>query len=123
MNKNSNLAIIFSAIILGFSIITCSYIVTQSNIKNEVESSHEYVDDILSLDDAAVYLKMEKEEVLKIILMEQYELSQTGSFSGEMFPYFMVDDNYYISKDGLKRWLENVTQERRVYNTDTNTIF
>ncbi|WP_105614001.1 MerR family transcriptional regulator [Vallitalea okinawensis] len=129
MSKKHNITILISAIILSLSMITCSYMLTKSNAVNilkssdEIETNHNNVDDVLNLDEVAEYLKMDKEVVLKIILIEQSKLSETGSFSGEMFPYFKVDDNYFIYKENLRRWLEDVTLERRVYETDTNTVF
>lgn len=50
-----------------------------------------------------------------IIQSEQKSLSMSGSFTGEMFPYFKINNEIYISKNELTNWIKDVTTQRREY--------
>jgi len=73
---------------------------------------------LLNVEQTAEYLNLTKEQVLYIIQSEQKSLSASGSFSGEMFPYFKISDEIYVGRDQLDIWIKDVTIQRREYLGD-----
>ena len=102
------ISIVISSCIIGEAIKSNS--ATTSTIGN-IENLK-----VLNKTQVAEYLNMTEEEVESIIEIENYELTNVGSFTGKMFPYFIVDDNLYSYKDEIDVWLQEVTTERRSYN-------
>lgn len=72
--------------------------------------------EILSLQEAADYLKLSEKSIKQIILQEEKALGESGSFSGMMFPYLLVKNDYVFSKKSLDAWMKEVTEHRTVYS-------
>lgn len=126
---NKEVYILLSAIILGASLISSSYIISNNsnnNSNNEPEDKKIEIinnsNDVMSLEETAEYLKMSNDNVLSIIKIEQKKLNKNHYFSGRMFPYFKIDNNYYIYKEELKDWLEESCIDRREYDTKSKTL-
>lgn len=116
--KATHFTSIICSIIIGFSIVVgCMQIPTNNANEIKHEDSEEIIIDypLLNIEQAAKYLNLTKEQVNYIIQSEQKTLSTTGSFSGERFPYFKVNNEIYISKDQLIVWIKDVTMQKREY--------
>lgn len=70
---------------------------------------------LLNIKQAAEYLNLTEEQVTYIIQSEQNTLTKMGSFSGEMFPYFKINNQIFISTTDLTNWIKDVTTQRREY--------
>lgn len=120
--------ILLSSIILGASLILSSYIISNNNNNSNIDSEYKKVEitntsnDVMNLEETAAYLKMSKDNVLNIIKIEQEKLHKYHHFSGKMFPYFKVNNDYYVYKEELKDWLEEATFDQREYDTKSNTL-
>lgn len=111
---------IICSLIIGISIIIgCLLIPTENTneIANRTTEEISNVNDapLLNIEQAAKYLNITKEQVNYIIDSEQKSLRVSGSFSGEMFPYFKINNEIYISKNELINWIKDVTRQRREY--------
>ncbi|GAA0181334.1 hypothetical protein SH2C18_38810 [Clostridium sediminicola] len=120
MLKN-NYNFLFGCIIISIGIIIHGYIIkpNNSNLFNS-ESLNKNITlnkTVFGLTDAAEYLNMGESDVKAIIIAESSRLNETHSFTGEMLPYFQVDEKYYFYKEGLDAWLADVTMDKRKYNT------
>ena len=71
---------------------------------------------VMTLEQAADYIKVTPEQLRKMIQIEQNELNQRDSFSGEMIPYFKVNDDLFFYRDQLNIWLQYVSIEKVEYN-------
>lgn len=123
ISNKLNISTLLSVIILSITLIVCTLILTinksDNNQSKEIQKQHSFENDVMTLKEASEYLKIEEDEVLKIINIEKAHLSKTGSFNGMMFPYYKVDDKYYIYTNRLNEWLNDVSLERRVYDFNT----
>lgn len=113
------------ALIIGISIILSS-LVMGLLIRDAILSNQKILDEkinqetnneILSLSEAAQYLKLSEKEVKGIMIIERKQLKSYGSFLGKMFPYYKVNDKYYFYKDELDEWLKEVSSNRTQYDT------
>lgn len=108
-----------TAVILGVSIILASLILgflLRDALKDNEALYVNTNDEVLTVTEAADYLKLTKDEVMGIIITEKKELSTKGIFLGNMFPYYKVNDKYYFSKSQLNEWLMDVTKNRGEYD-------
>ena len=71
---------------------------------------------VMNIEQAAQYIGVTAEQLIKMIQIEKNELNQTGSFSGEMIPYFKVNDDLLFYRDQLDVWLQYVSVEKVEYN-------
>ena len=103
--------VMISSIWLGYSIQKSTNIQTQNS---PLDSN------VLTISQVANYLRMTEEEVQGIINTEKSVLERTGSFTGNMFSYFIVNEKQYFYKGEIDEWLKSVSMEHREY--DTNRI-
>ena len=108
------LGIILSSIWLGYSIQKPTNIQTQNSTMDS---------NVFTISEVANYLRMTEEEVKGIIDTEEIELNTTGSFSGSMFPYFIVNEKQYFYKEKIDEWLKEVLNEHREYDTTKKQLF
>lgn len=124
---NKGIYILLTSIILGASLIFSSYIISNNNNSN-IDSEYNEMknintsNDVMTLEEMAMYLKMTKDDVLSIIKIEQERLHKYHSFSGKMFPYFKINNDYYVYKEELQDWLEEASFDQREYDTKSNTL-
>ena len=118
--KLNQLTSIICSLIIGISIIIGCMLIPTKNINDSVKEASQEISTVsdsplLNIDQAAKYLNITKENLNYIIQSEQNSLSVSGSFSGEMFPYFKINNEIYISKSELTNWIKDVTTQRREY--------
>ena len=70
----------------------------------------------MNVDQAANYVGVTAEQLLKMIKIEMDELNRTHSFSGEMIPYFKVNDELLFYRNQLDVWLHYISIEKVEYN-------
>ena len=102
-----------SSIWLGYSIQKSSNIQKQDSVINS---------NVFTISQVAEYLRMTEEEVQGIIDTEEIWLDTTGSFSGIMFPYFIVNEKQYFYKEKIDEWLKEVSNEHREYDTNKKQL-
>lgn len=108
------LCIMLSSIWLGYSIQKSTNIQKQDSVINS---------NVFTISQVAEYIRMTEEEVQGIIDTEEIELDTTGSFSGIMFPYFIVNEKQYFYKEKIDEWLKEVSNEHREYDTNKKQLF
>lgn len=113
MKSNKGLIIIACAMLFGSCIIATniSTAISMTSIDSK-ESSQ-----VLGLNEAADYLHLSEEQLIRVINIEKTDLEEDGTFSGMMLPYFTVDGQYYFSKAELDNWLKEVVNEHKEYDT------
>ena len=115
----SNKGLIISIIILACTIMIGSSIiatkVSTAINTNSIDSKEN--SQVLGINDAADYLHLSEEQVIRMINIEKTDLEEDGIFSGMMLPYFTVDGQYYFCKAELDNWLKEVANEHTEYNT------
>ena len=114
-NKGLTISILILActIMIGSSIIATK--VSTAINTNSIDSKEN--SQVLGINDAADYLHLSEEQVIRMINIEKTDLEEDGIFSGRMIPYFTVDGQYYFSKAELDNWLKEVANEHTEYNT------
>ena len=114
-NKGLTISIIILActIVIGSSIIATkvSTAINMTSIDSKENSP------VLGINEAADYLHLSEEQVIRMINIEKTDLEEDGIFSGMMLPYFTVDGQYYFCKAELDNWLKEVANEHTEYNT------
>lgn len=71
---------------------------------------------VMNIEQAADYVGVTAEQLKKMIQIEKNQLSQRGSFSGEMIPYFKVNDDLLFYRSQLDVWLQYVSIQKVEYN-------
>lgn len=114
-NKGLTISIIILActIMIGSSIIATK--VSTAINTNSIDSKEN--SQVLGINEAADYLHLSEEQVIRMINIEKTDLEEDGIFSGMMLPYFTVDGQYYFCKAELDNWLKEVANEHTEYNT------
>jgi membrane glycosyltransferase len=108
------LSIVFASVWIGFLL--------QKLETSQNSNSTPINRNILNVSKVAEYLNMTEEDVQGIIYTEKMKLEKTGSFSGVMFPYFIINDKYYFYRDEIDEWLKDVSKNHRQYNTTKGLI-
>ncbi len=118
-NPGASLAIIF----LGIAIMVSGYYIG-NGLKAETPNIESGAKDlkVLNIQEVATYLNMPESEIRKIIQIEKNTLEKRGSFSGKMFPYFVIDDTKYFYKEEIEEWLKETSSNRREYNTSAGYV-
>lgn len=114
----SSLNIVIAALIIGTSIVIGSFVMSSNEMTKEVFSdgvNNNQGSVLMTIEETAQYLNIREEEILTIINSEKKKLESTGSFSGEMFPYFTLNKKIYISRDAILNWLKDVSNQKREY--------
>ncbi|EOR20226.1 hypothetical protein A500_18017 [Clostridium sartagoforme AAU1] len=120
-NKLLSISIIILALGMLLSSIYFGYSIQKgSNIQVEnaaVNSS------VMNISEVANYLGMTEEEVQGIINTEKNMLESRGSYTGIMFPYFIVNDKLYFYKEQIDEWLKDISIQRKEYDTKKLFVF
>lgn len=120
-NKLLSISIIILALGMLLSSIYFGYSIQKgSNIQVEnaaVNSS------VMNISEVANYLGMTEEEVQGIINTEKNMLESRGSYTGIMFPYFIVNDKLYFYKEQIDEWLKDISIQRKEYDTKKLIVF
>lgn len=120
-NKLLPISIIIFALGMFLSSIYFGYSIQKgSNIQVEnaaVNSS------VMNISEVANYLGMTEEEVQGIINTEKNMLESRGSYTGIMFPYFIVNDKLYFYKEQVDEWLKDISIQRKEYDTKKLIVF
>ncbi|MGL5617360.1 MAG: hypothetical protein ACRDD2_14245 [Sarcina sp.] len=113
-----------SIIILSLSIILGSFIITNSIKKstNSPITNNTIEKTVFNLSEVANYMNISEKDVEGIIYSERKILNQTSTFSGTMFPYFIINEKKYFYKDEIDNWLKEATIEHRNYDTTNNQL-
>ncbi|PJN56389.1 hypothetical protein PAEVO_31120 [Paenibacillus sp. GM2FR] len=118
--KTLNYGSIISSLIIGISIVAASFILqgTEGSKSVPAVADEAYLvqseSPLMTLEQTAEFLNLTEYQVKNIISAENAVRGQ-GAAAGSRFPYIVVQNEIYISKMGLISWLEEATQERRVY--------
>ncbi|OME88040.1 hypothetical protein BK120_01610 [Paenibacillus sp. FSL A5-0031] len=112
---------IAASFILGVSFIVGCMFLEKNEVPNKEESdiTISVEKPLLTIEEAANYLRLSENEIKQIIHTEQIQLTTAGSFSGVMFPYIKVGEKFYISKNELMVWINETSRERREYTAGT----
>ena len=123
--KNNKLWFGVAIIFLGVSIMISGYFIGSAIISAGMEKSSSEITTgpVLNLSQVALYLSMSEKEVSGIIITEKDMLDTMGSFTGMMFPYFIIDKQQYFYKDQIDEWLKEVSGSRKEYNTVEGWVF
>ncbi|MGD8188617.1 helix-turn-helix domain-containing protein [Brevibacillus ginsengisoli] len=70
---------------------------------------------LLTLDEAAQYLGLSKEQTLSIVRQEQQQLGQAGSYTGVMLSPVRINSDLYFTKSNLDNWANEVTSQGKSY--------
>lgn len=92
--------------------------VEENNIKVQT-----YESPVMNLQQAATYIGVTPEQLQGMIDLELKELNRAGSYTGEMIPYFKVDNSMFFYKNQVDIWLEYATIEKIEYNITEGYIF
>lgn len=105
---------LLSSIYLGYSIQWIPNIQAENTI---VDNS------VMIISEVANYLGMTVEEVQEIINIEKNTLNSSGSYTGIMFPYFIVNDKLYFHKESVDEWIKDVSIQHKEYDTKKHLVF
>jgi len=114
-----------SILIFTFGIVISSFWIgysIQKSAKLQVENI-KIESDVLNLSEVSEYLKMTEEEVKGIILIEEINLNTYGTYTGEMFPYFTVDNKQYFHKEEINEWIKYVSMNHMKYDTTKRIMY
>ena len=119
MQMKNNKGLTISIIILACTIVIGSSIMATkvSTAINMTSIDSKEKSPVLGRNEAADYLHLSEEQVIRMINIEKTDLEEDGIFSGMMLPYFTVDGQYYFCKAELDNWLKEVANEHTEYNT------
>ena len=93
------------------------------DINSKKNQANEDTNTLFDLEELSNYLGMSEEEIKNIMMIEEIMLNQSGHYSGMMFPYFKVDEKYYFYKETIDEWLEEVTTDKKQYDSKSKYAF
>ena len=108
------LCILLSSTWLGYSI--------QKSTNIQIQKTSIY-SNVMNISQVTNYLRMTEKEVQGIMETEKKQLESTGSYTGMMFPYFMVNGNIYFYKEQIDEWLKEVSLQHTEYDTIKGFVF
>ncbi len=106
----------FTLVLLAAS-IAFSGVWIGNALKNKSQVSNKSLG-VLSLSEASDYLKIREQIIKQIIRQEDKVLSESGTFSGMMFPYTEINGQYIFSKKSLDKWVEEASESRLIYSEE-----
>lgn len=115
--KNKYLPLSALILSLGF-IIGCYLIATSPLSTSEVDKSNhvEQSKVLINMKEASQLLGLSKDEIESIIRAERTFFETAGSFSGTMFPYILINGEYYFEQTKLLLWAQESMAIHRIYN-------
>lgn len=116
--KQSNIILLLCSIMLGLSFITGCYLLQEQYNFTKPTVTHEKANEnkpLMNIKETAEYLSLTELQVKSIITSEERILKQTGSFTGRMFPYIKINNEIFVSRDGLNEWIKESTTQRKEY--------
>lgn len=117
--------ILSGMILITTQVINIYFIAKMYSKLNDDSSKIEKVQDetvidsespVMNVEQTADYIGVTAEQLRKMIQIERNELDSRGSFSGEMIPYFMVNDDLLFYRNQVDSWLQYVSVEKVEYN-------
>lgn len=92
--SRKDIIISIGVLLTCISVIIGGYLIGKA-IKeaNTMEADNNITSKVMDLPMVADYLNMTQGEVRAIIRLEEEQISEYGSFTGKMFPYFTIDNN------------------------------
>ncbi|MDF2905516.1 MAG: hypothetical protein K0R34_837 [Herbinix sp.] len=111
------------ALLISISIVIGGYLIGEA-IKEvfAVDTASNITSGVMDLPMVAEYMNMSQEEISAIIRLEEKQLTEYGSFSGKMFPYFTIDGKQYFYKEEIDVWLMEVAGSRSIYDMNEGFI-
>jgi hypothetical protein len=116
--KKYQLLIGAAILIIGASIFMNGYFIGEAIKTIRLDEE----DKVLNLSQTATYMNMTEDELQGIIKTETGILNEYNNFSGEMFPYFIINDKFYFYKDQIDKWLIEASMQHKNYNTSNGWI-
>lgn len=118
------ISIIVGVLLLVSQAINLYFITRIDNREHDIPSRSAKLQDtkinnespVMNIEQAADYVGVTTEQLMKMIQIEKNELSQRGSFSGEMIPYFQVNEDFLFYRNQVDVWLEYASIENIEYN-------
>ena len=117
--------IVFALVLIITQAINIYFIAKIYNKLSDNSSKVEEVQDaiiinnespVMNVEQAADYVGVTAEQLKKMIQIEKNQLSQRGSFSGEVIPYLKVNDDLLFYRGQLDVWLQYVSIQQVEYN-------
>ena len=118
MNSKNRFLISTAIFIIGASIVLNGYLIGVAIKTTQVKEDTT----VLSLSQAATYMNLTEAELLGIIKTETDLLNEYHSFPGKMFPYFIINNQFYFYKVEINDWLKEACMERKNYNISSGWI-
>jgi hypothetical protein len=106
----------FTVLLLAASIAFSGFWIGNA-LENEADVSNKPLE-VLSLTEASTYLKISEQTIKQIIRQEDKILSESGTFSGTMFPYTEVNGQFIFSKNALDKWVKDASELRKIYSEE-----
>lgn len=97
-----SLAILFSGLWVGNSLKTSGTGNNNGAVQMEISA------DILTFEEAAVYLRIDEQDLLGLLENSQY-------VDGQGIPYYKIDGTVMFSKTALTDWLSQIARSRIEY--------
>jgi hypothetical protein len=115
--KPFNFSYVIGSTILGISLIIGCLII-QGSYKGISVNKSNVVDQqkpLMTIKETAEFLNLSEFQVRTIISSEETELTNTGAYSGKMFPVIKIGNELHISTNDLSEWLKDSTAQRKQY--------
>lgn len=117
--KNSLLEYIKISLLLFLILLITFFLFNiSSNFQHERAGN-----EVMKIEEVAEYLSITQGTVIDIIKTEESELKKQGSYSGLMFPYYKINDEYYFYKSSVDNWLEEISTRKLIYDLQKRNIY
>ncbi|WNS46653.1 DNA-binding protein [Paenibacillus sp. MMS20-IR301] len=116
--KPFNISLLLSSVVLGASFVTGCYLLAHGQGDREpaaVSAAGSTANPLMTLQEAAEYMNLTEEQVKTIIEFENYTLDLAHSYTGRMFPYIKINNEFLVGRDELDEWIKENTQQRKEY--------
>lgn len=92
----------------------------QNRVMNEENSKQQIRNElpVMNLQESAEYLRIQEEQLRRLIVTEKNIIEIRGNITDEMLPYIQIDDNYYFSKVSLDEWIYEISKQKTSYDTN-----
>lgn len=120
MKDKININIILASVIIGISIVTSAYIIS-NNILGQDNQESNVNNSLMNIDELSEYVRVSKEDLSEILKMEQ-KYSEKDLFVGVPLKYYIINDNKYFVKEYVDEWLFDKINNVREYDTSNKRI-
>ncbi|WP_066504086.1 hypothetical protein [Abyssisolibacter fermentans] len=120
MKDKININIILVSIIIGISIVTSAYIIS-NNILGQDNQESNVNNSLMNIDELSEYLRVPKEDICDIMDMERI-YTKNKLYDAIPLKYYVINSRRYFVREYVDQWIIDKIYRMESYNTQNKRI-